>query len=91
MLKSIRKTEQELISEGFELLQENFWILRIPKKPSYFKCIIRCSKCSSLLDFGEQLLEPGQVISVPECENCGTFITSMTIQGRESVAIKKII
>ena len=89
-LRTIRKTEKELEKEGYELLQSNFWG-RSSGRASYFDCVMRCSSCFSLLDLGTIPLEAGQVISIDACENCGEYIRSFMITGRESVIIKRKI
>ena len=90
---TIRKTEKELEEEGYELLQNgpDIWVKKTGKK-NYFRVILRCPHCNSLLDLQEKELVPGLIWhETPKCRDCGTCCKSVTIQGRESVIIKKEI
>lgn len=93
VVDTIRLTEKELTKEGYELLQTapDLWIKKTAKT-NYFKVIIRCPHCQSLLDCSERLLEVGMVWhETPKCRDCNAWCKSVKIEGREAIMIKKVI
>ena len=66
--ESIRKTTEEIMKSGYELLQHlpEIYIKKAGSK-NHFDIIWRCENCGSLILCGTQILNPNMTWTSPKC------------------------